>query len=117
MAKFSLRRYDHQAIMSLTMSLISVLSLLGLAVILVQNMKWDEMIIYYGSSRKMAVMAGTAVTLLLSAIGFGFGFNSVGQRRNEKQKLSWLGFFIGAGVISLTLILFILFRFRGEAVL
>jgi hypothetical protein len=112
-AKFSLRRYDTQARVSVLASVVSIVSLLGLSFVVLQNMNFTELVIYYGPARRLAVFGGTAVTLLLAAIGFGMGLNSVGQRRNERQGLSWLGFFLGAGVLCLTLVVFALFHFRG----
>ena len=112
-AKFSLRRYDTQAQVSVLVSLASVVSLAGVAFVIFQQFRWDELVIYYGPNRKLAVMLGTAITLLLSAIGLAMGFNSVGQRRNEKQGWSWIGFFIGAGVFCAAIVIFALFRLRG----
>ncbi len=114
MAKFSLRRYDVQARVSVILSLTSAATLMVLTVFVLQRMDFGEFVIVYGPLRRIAVMGCTAVTLLLSAIGFGMGLNSVGQRRNDKQGLSWIGFFVGAGVLCLALIVFFLFRIRGE---
>ena len=125
MAKFSLRRYDNQALVSIVISLASLVALLGLAFIAFQNTvfpegasSWKEYLnfdIPHGKNRKMAVAGGTAMTLLLAAVGFGMGLNSAGQRRNDKQKWSWIGFFMGAVVLCLTIIVFLIFRERGES--
>ena len=125
MAKFSLRRYDNQALVSVVISLASLVALLGLAFIVFRYTvfpegasSWKEYLnfdILYGKNRKMAIMAGTAMTLLLAAIGFGMGLNSAGQRRNDRQKSSWIGFFMGAVVLCLTIIVFLIFRERGES--
>jgi len=74
-------------------------------------------VIYYAGNYKLAFLAGTGMTLMLSITGFGLGLNSVGQRRNDKQRMSWIGFFVGAAVFSLTLIIFFLFRARGEMII
>jgi hypothetical protein len=113
-AKFSLRRFDVQAKTSVVVSLMSVVSLLGLIGVVLRRFDFNELVIYYGSPTKMAVYAATAVTLLLSAIGLAMGFNSVGQRRNDKQAWSWAGFFMGAGVFCAALVVFYLFRARGQ---
>lgn len=117
MAKFSLRRYDTQARFSMVVSLLSVVPLLGMAWVILQQFDMSELLIYYGKNRKIAVYASTLVTLGLSVVGFGFGLNSAGQRRNDKPQLSWIGFFVGACVFCLAIILFALFRFRGESVI
>ena len=116
MAKFSLRRFDTQARASVVLSLASAVTLLGQIAMVLRNVDWDGMIISHGNRYRMAMMAATAITLLLAAGGFGLGFNSVGQRRNDKQSLSWLGFFVGAGVLCVTLIVFVFFWQRGELI-
>jgi hypothetical protein len=54
------------------------------------------------------------MTMVLAASGFGFGLSSAGQRRNDKPQLSWTGFFIGAAILCLTVVLLFIFRVRGE---
>lgn len=118
MAKFSLRRYDTQARVGLVLGILSALALLGLVgLILTSNLSWADRAFSFGARRKAAMMGATAVTLALGAAAAGFGYNSAGQRRNDRQGLSWLAFFIGAGTISLGLILFLIMRLRGELVL
>jgi len=115
MATFSLRRYDTQARASMIVSLVSLVALCGLAFIVFQNLDPTDGVIYYGANRKLAILGGGAITLLLSAAGFGLGLNSAGQRRNDKPLLSWIGFFLGASVLCLTLIMLFFFRARGES--
>lgn len=117
MAKFSLRRFDTQAQVSAIISLLSIVPLVVLAFFVLRYLDFKEMVLYYGPTRKTAIYAMAAVTLLLSATGFGFGLNSAGQRRNDKQQLSWIGFFTGAIVLSLTLVVLFLFRQRGEPII
>ena len=115
MPRLSLRRYDHQAILSVIISALAFVPMIGLVWLILRNMHWDEQMIYYAKmSYRLAVLGSVAVTLLMAAIGLGLGLNSVGQRRNDKQQLSWIGFFLGALVICLTLVLFFLFWTRAE---
>ena len=114
MGKFSLRRYEDQAKVSVAASLVAVVTLLALIVIVVRRIVWSELAIFYGGPTRMGIMSAVAVTLLLSVIGFGFGINSVGQRRNEKQGLSWLGFFVSAAVLVLTIGVSAFVHFRGD---
>lgn len=117
MARLSLRRYDHQAILSVIISAFSILPMIGLVILMIRNMDWNEHIIYYGSlAYRLAVLGDVAFTLMMATIGLGLGLNSVGQRRNDRQQLSWIGFFLGALVICLTLVLFFLFWTRSEKV-
>lgn len=113
----SLRRYDHQAILSVYISALAIVPLIGLIILIFRNMHWDEQIIYYASmSYRLVVLGSVAVTLLMATVGLGLGLNSVGQRRNDRQRLSWLGFFIGAIIVCLTLVLFVLFWIRAEKI-
>lgn len=118
MAKFSLRRYDTQARLSVILSLASVVTLIGQVFAIWRERSPDPketMTFYYGPYAKIAIWSVTAITLMLAIAGFGMGLSSAGQRRNNRQKLSWIGFFVGAGVLVLTLIVFAVFRLRGEA--
>ena len=116
MAKFSLRRYDTQARVGVIISLLSIAPLMGLVALIGWKMEMSEWVLYYGPRFSLAFYPTTLAALGLSTIGLGFGFNSAGQRRNDKQKLSWIGFFVGVAVLCLTLILFVLFRLRAEPV-
>src|SRR5687767_966414 len=119
---FSLRRYDTQARVSVYVSLASVASLLAMTVFVFTIDKGfrlidkSQFVINYGPTRRMLVLGTGACTILLAIIAFGLGLNSAGQRRNDKPTLSWIGFFIGAGVLCLAAILLFLFKTRGEPV-
>ncbi len=115
-AKFSLRRFDNQAQASVWLSLLSVAPLGMLAFAILRRLDRAELIFYYGSRGKMLVLLSAMATFMLAAAGFGFGLNSAGQKRNDKQQLSWIGFFTGALVLALTCVLVFVFLRRGEAV-
>lgn len=121
MAKFSLRRFETQAQVSLLLSLASLATFGATAALMFwflrRGLQAQEFIFYYGSRGRMAVLLAVLVTLMLAVSGFGFGLNSAGQRRNDKQQLSWIGFFIGAFVLTLTLVLAFVFVQRGEMVI
>ena len=57
------------------------------------------------------------LALGLSVLGFGFGISSAGERRNQKNHLSWAGFFVGAFAICATLILLATFFFWKESII
>ena len=114
MAKFSLRKAEDQAKVSAIFSGASVFPLLAMAGAIVLKFNWFEKTIFYGPKVKIGVLLCTLLALGLSAVGFYFGLTSAGQRRNDKQQLSWAGFFLGALVLSLTMVMFIVFRMRGE---
>lgn len=107
MAKGSLRRYDTQAKISLYAAMGGFLGMIALSVMLLRNLNWETKLIVYGSKLYMPlVLMLTAGTLLLAGTAAAMGANSAGQRRNEKSRLSWTAFFIGAVTIALTIILF-----------
>lgn len=115
MAKFSLRRFDTQARVSVIVSLASVVSLIAMVLLLLRNFAWSEGVIFYGNPAYKLIIYGAAfMTMVLAASGFGFGLSSAGQRRNDKPQLSWTGFFIGAAILCLTVVLLFLFRTRSE---
>ena len=117
MAKFSLRRYDTQARVSAIFALASILTLIVMTYFVFRGTEWSEFVIYYGRNRKPIVYLAAAVNLFMATVAFGLGFNSAGQRRNDKQQLSWIGFFVSAGVIVMTFVLLYMFRTRGEQVI
>lgn len=115
MAKFSLSRHDTQARLSVVLSALALVGLVGVVILIFSgHIDYQEKVITYGRNRGLAIQAATAGTLLLGAIGFVMGLSSAGQRRNDKQTLSWIGFFLGATVICLVIVAFFFFRLRGE---
>lgn len=116
MAKFSMSRPDTQARVGAWVSLSSCLGLAGLAALVFRHMDWQQWIITYGSGRQKLILLTAAATMLLAVTGFGMGWSSAGQRRNEKPLFSWIAFFVGAAVICLAIILMVLFIKRGEQI-
>jgi hypothetical protein len=116
MAKFSLSRPDTQARVGALISLASCLGLVALAILVFRHMDWGQWIITYGKGRYQLIGVVGALTILMAAIGFGMGWSSAGQRRNEKPVLSWVGFFVGASVICLAVVLLYVINVRGEQV-
>jgi CDP-diglyceride synthetase len=115
-AKFSLRRFEDQALASAVLAAGAVLPLLAFLLLMLQNLN-KEFIVVYGPNRRMAILAAAAATLLMSAGAFGFGLNSAGQRRNDRQRLSWAGFIGGAFVLAITIVGLVFFFMQGEAAL
>ena len=101
------RRYDVQAMYALVLSVISVVPLFGAAALALRNYHHELGQIIYGS--KGLFLPGFFGCLLpsmvLAAIGFLLGWNSAGQRRNDRPTHSWIGFFLGGIVLTLDLIL------------
>jgi hypothetical protein len=101
------RRFDVQAKWSVICALAALLPLAAGLFQTYRRIDWSIMKIRYGmhSSFMFALFACIALAGLLSAAGLALGINSAGQRRNEKQRQSWLGFFLGAAGLSGTIVL------------
>ena len=106
MARPSLRRYDVQAKYSVIVSIAAVLPLLAAVFATLSRYQPQLRAIQYGQAGwfKLGFLMCIAAAIFLSVAGAGLGFNSAGQRRNHDQRKSWTGFFIGTGVLSITII-------------
>ena len=106
MAKGSLRRFDVQAKWAVWFSLLSIVPFLGALGVAFRNWKGELRLIVYGHPAIMvSILGGCGLAMLLSFFGVVLGFNSAGQRRNDRQRQSWAGFFLGAVMLALALIL------------
>lgn len=115
MAKFSLRRYENQALASLVLGIVSCVTLITQAFLVFRHINISEWTVLYGNvNRRYMVLCTTAVTLLLGFSALGLGFNSAGQRRNERPRTSWVGFFLGVGVVCLAAVIMFFFQMRAE---
>ncbi|MGB9624401.1 MAG: hypothetical protein ACPMAQ_06015 [Phycisphaerae bacterium] len=117
--KLSLRRYDVQARVSVVLSAAALVCVAGLAVLVFQHLVIREKVIPYNpkSLRMPLVYVSGLLALGLGIAGFGLGLNSAGQRRNDKPVHSWIGFFLGAGAITLSIILLFLFKSWGDPII
>ena len=111
MARGSLRRYDVQARYAIILALVSIVPFLASAGLAIRNYSSDiSNIIYMRGTKWLPVFLGSlALAMLLSALGFVLGWSSAGQRRNEKSSWSWMAFFIGGGVLTLSFVLLVAF--------
>ena len=118
-ARLNLRKVETQATLSIMLSLSSVFFLLGLGVLVVRHLDWETKSIFYvsGTLRIMAMAFCGFLSMTLSVFGFGFGISSAGQRRNQKSHLSWTGFFVGAFVMCMTLVMLATFYLWKEPVM
>ncbi len=107
----SLRRYDVQANYALLLSLVSLLPFVGAVLLAFRNYQPGLGQITYGP--KGLFLPAYLGCILLSAapgaVGFLLGWSSAGQRRNDKPRRSWIGFFVGGTVLTMNLILLITF--------
>lgn len=115
----NLRRVDVQAKLSFTAAIIALMVTAALAFFVLQGLHWDTKIIPYSSrsNRMMGVMGAGAASLVIGTVGFWFGLSSAGQRRNELQILSWLGFFLSALAITVSGLLLTTFMLWRESII
>ena len=107
MARGTLRRFDTQAKASWIVSLAAVAGVVILAYLAWRNLDTELRVIRFSRSSlfQPLYLGICAVTMLLAVVGLALGFNSAGQRRNEMQARSWMGFFVGTGAFSLAIVL------------
>jgi hypothetical protein len=106
-----LRRYDVQATYGCALSLVSLAPFAGAVVLSFRNYHHDlGQILYSAEGAFLPIfLVCLLVSIAPSTIGFFLGWNSAGQRRNDKPVRSWIGFFIGGGVLTFDLILLVAF--------
>ena len=111
-SKLNLRDAQLQARVGLAFSIASLVSVLLLGAITLENFNPAERTIAYNpqSLRSPAILGLTGLSGFLAVVGFGLGISSLGHKRNARQRESWIGFLLGALVVSLTIILYMLFR-------
>jgi uncharacterized membrane protein len=113
-AKFS-KDYTRQAKWGMALSIVSTLGVLALIILLGRNLSGPDIV--YGNKLypTLVYLAGMA-TLAFATAGFWLGMQSWGEVRNEKQRCSTIGFFVGAIAICLTIIMLAFFFFRSQVV-
>lgn len=106
-----LRRYDVQASYACALALISVVPFIVAAALAYRNYHHPLGQMIYGSKGFfLPLFAGSLMASIVpGTLGMILGWNSAGQRRNDKPARSWLGFFVGGTVTTLDLILVIAF--------
>ena len=118
MAKFSLRRYEDQATASVVLAIAALILAMPLAYLVFRNFNPEFGWIWYNpkSPRRLLVLLFAAMTGGTALLGFGFGLNSLGQRRNTNQGRSWLGFALGGVGMLLAFLLLTCFWLMGKPI-
>jgi len=103
----SLRRVEVQAKVSLIFSLVSLVPLAAGAFQMARHYRSSLRAIQFDKDGLFmpALILCCLATMLLGAVGVALGANSAGERRNDQQRKSWAGFFLGVATASLGLIL------------
>lgn len=106
-----IRRYEVQAAYSVVLSIASAIGFIG-ALYLAWS-RYDDIrgqIVYGSQGRFVPAFFGCIlISLLPAVVAFVLGWNSAGQRRNDKSTRSWIGFFLGGAVATFDLVLLIAF--------
>ena len=117
------RSFTTQARTGVLLALLAVATVAALAYCAMHGYSAAENVVPYNASeglgqhRPNLVLVLTALTVLM-AIGAGaLGFNSLGQKRNEKPGLSWLGLAMATLCIPAALFFFFFWKTFSEAVL
>lgn len=116
----NLRLDETKATASLVIGLVALLGVVVLVVLVFKGFVLSEKVIPYnaraglGRFRPYLVYGMTAATCLVGFVAGLLGFQSLGQKRNNKQGRSWAGMATGAIGISLAIVLFFAWRFMSE---
>lgn len=106
----SLRRYDVQATYAFKLAVLSIVPLIAVIVLTLRNYEGDLAQIVYGSKKYLLVHHACLILALVpSFAAVALGWSSAGERRNDRQRKSWIGFFVGGSVFTVALILGIAF--------
>ncbi len=108
-----LKTYEGQATLSVILAAVGGVFCLAAAGAILQHFDWKTFLMPYRGGTLRGPVIGILLLLALASatVGFFVGFNSAGQRRNTKSRVSWTGFFINAAVVALTLSLILFFWF------
>lgn len=103
--KRKFKSYESQAQLSVILGVIGGACTLVAAGAVFQRFDLQSFWVRYSKESILlpAVIGTLLFALAASTIGFFVGLHSAGQRRNKRSRLSWTGFFLNAGVITLAL--------------
>lgn len=111
MARSKSISFERQASFSVGLGIVSVVGVIGMAVLLAKNYQPEVGQIEYGSTGNffIAFIGAVGLALVTGLTGILLGFHSAGQKKNSNSKLSWTGFFVNAVAITLALSFFVIF--------
>lgn len=115
---FKFKTYEDQARLSVILAAIGCVCAVVAAVAVLKRFEPEQFWVKYGSHSMLLPVLGATLLLALGAsvTGFFVALHSAGQRRNKRSRLSWTGFFLNAGVITITLSIAIFFALARNAV-
>lgn len=68
------------------------------------------------SLRFPAILGSIFIAGAAGTAGFFLALSSAGQKRNKLVRMSWLGFFLNAGIVTVALCVFVFFWLAKESV-
>ncbi|MFQ5422378.1 MAG: hypothetical protein ACE5F9_00190 [Phycisphaerae bacterium] len=120
----NLRLYNTQASLGAIAGVAGVCFLALLAFCVLHGIDLEQMAIPYnpqegtrGQYRPYIVNALTAFCVVVGCIAAILGFTSLGQKRNTNQRSSWLGLMLGAAVVAVSPLLWLLWRVLKESLI
>src|SRR5438876_8244539 len=97
------RLFDTQARWSVYLSLVAAIGLAALTYFVFKGVDWEYRLIPFkpdspgmGRYRQPAIYAAAALVVLIGAFAAGFGYSSLGEKRNTHPGQSWFGLIIGS---------------------
>lgn len=105
------RLYPTQARAGLIIGVAGVLCLGALAYCVFKGFQRENMVIAYNPAGGLGKYRKGAVFLMTASCGFAglaatiLGYNSLGQKRNNRQSSSWAGLLLGAIVLAVAPVL------------
>ncbi|QOJ13642.1 MAG: hypothetical protein HRU75_02855 [Planctomycetia bacterium] len=114
----NLKSYEGQARLSVILAIVGACAALGAAFFMLSALDASnlEINLRAGGRRFLGIMAGIGVGFLAGVIGFFMGLSGAGEKRNKASSLSWMGFFLSAGVLAAVLCLGVFFFFTKNFV-
>ncbi|MFQ5494890.1 MAG: hypothetical protein ACE5EX_05875 [Phycisphaerae bacterium] len=105
------RRFDVQARYACWLALLSVLPAAAAVALAVRNYHPEMGQIVYGGKGLFlpAFLACLGLSVVPGVCGLLLGWSSAQQRRNDTPARSWIGFFVGSGVVTLDVVLLLAF--------
>lgn len=110
--------YEVQAKAGMALAALGALSALALCVCVFWRFRFDEFTATYmaGGLRFYVILVAALGGLATGAIGFFLSLNAAGRRRNPLSNVAWAAFFVNAGVLLVTLCVFVVFVFARDPV-
>jgi len=117
------RLYPVQATASLFIAALGLLCVVALTYFVFHGFDNQDKVVRYdpegslGAYRRPLVYGATAIALAIGGAAGLLGFNSLGQKRNDRQGRSWLGMSLGALVVAIAPVLFYAWQKLSEPII